>query len=173
MNTAVATLQEQKERAAERRARALPWGSVLAASTVAGALPIVAQAPVLPPLGLLMLLAWRLLAPLALRPWAPALLGLFDDLVSGQPLGSSMLLWQAGFFVILLVDQRTFFRDFVADWTIAAGVIAFVLVGGRLVATRLTAHVDGMLVVQIAASMLLFPAAARLVAWIDRARGPA
>lgn len=164
---------ERDERAAVRRARLLPWITVLAASLLGGAVPVVASAPLLPPLGLLMLLAWRLLAPLALRPWAPALLGAFDDLVSGQPLGSAMLLWQLGFFLVLLVEDRILFRDFLADWAIAAGVIALVLVGGRLAATPLAAHVDAMVVLQIAISVLLFPAAARLVAWIDRARGPA
>ena len=173
MSTIAAAVLKREERAAVRRARLLPWASVLSASLVAGALPIVAGAPLLPPLGRLMLLAWRLLAPLALRLWAPALLGAFDDLVSGQPLGSAMLLWQASFFLILLVDQRTMFRDFVADWAIATGVIAFVLVGGRLAAAPLAAHVDQMLLVQIAITVLLFPATARLVAWIDRARGTA
>jgi rod shape-determining protein MreD len=173
MSTAAAAALQREERAAVRRARLLPWASVLVASLVAGAVPVVASAPLLPPLGLLTLLAWRLLAPLSLRPWAPALLGLFDDLISGQPVGSAMLLWQTGFFLVLLADQRMILRDFVADWAIATVVIAVVLVGGRLAATPLAAHVDTMLVFQIVISVLLFPAAARLVAWIDQARGRA
>lgn len=172
MSTPAAIAFQREARAAVRRARLLPWASVMVASLVAGALPVVTSAPLLPPLGLLMLLAWRLLAPLALRPWAPALLGLFDDLISGQPMGSAMLLWQVSFFLVLLIDQRTIFREFVTDWAIAAAAIALVLAGGRLAATPLTAHVDQMILAQIAISILLFPAAARLVAWIDRARGP-
>jgi len=43
--------------------------------------------------------------------------------------------------------------------------------GARIVALPLGAHVDGMLLAQIAMTIMLFPLAARLVAWIDRKRG--
>ena len=119
-----------------------------------------------------MMLAWRLLAPLSLRVWAPALLGLFDDLVSGQPLGSAMLLWTLSFFLVEAMDARSGVRDFAQNWAIAAVSIAFCLAGGRLVATRLGAHVDSVLLLQIVISILLFPLAARLVAWIDLKRAP-
>lgn len=151
------------------RARALPWATVMAGSLLT-IVPVAAQLPLLPPFGLLMLLAWRLLAPLALRRWAPALLGLFDDTLSGQPLGSAMMLWTLAFFVIDLFDQRTMFRAFVQDWLIAAAAITFCLVGGRFLASPIGAHVDSVLLLQIAVSILTFPLAARTVAWIDRKR---
>jgi rod shape-determining protein MreD len=151
------------------RARALPWLTVMAGSLVT-IFPIAATFPVVPPFGLLMLLAWRLLAPLALRRWSPALLGLFDDCLSGQPLGSAMLLWTLVFFMIDLFDQRTIFRAFAQDWLIAAVAITFCLVGGRLLASPLGAHVDFVLLPQIAVTILLFPFAARVIAWVDRRR---
>lgn len=151
------------------RARALPWLSVMAGSLVT-IFPIGTVLPLLPPFGLLMLLGWRLLAPLALRRWSPALLGLFDDCVSGQPLGSAVLLWTLSFFLVDLFDQRTIFRAFAQDWLIAAALIAFCLIGGRLLATPLGAHVDTVLMVQIVVSILFFPFAARAVAWVDRRR---
>ena len=151
------------------RARALPWLTVMGGS-LATVFPVAASLPLLPPFGLLMLLAWRLLAPLALRRWAPALLGLFDDCLSGQPMGSAMLLWTLSFFLIDLFDQRTLFRAFAQDWLIAAVAIAFCLIGGRLVATPLGGHVDSVLVVQVVVSILIFPVAARVVAWVDRRR---
>lgn len=151
------------------RARALPWATVMAGS-LATIVPTIATLPLLPPFGLLMLLAWRLLAPLALRRWAPALLGLFDDCLSGQPMGSATLLWTLSFFLVDLFDQRTIFRAFAQDWLIAAVAIALCLVGGRLLATPIGGHVDSMLLVQIAVSILLFPFAARMVAWVDRRR---
>ena len=151
------------------RARALPWLTVMGGSLVT-VFPVAANLPLLPPFGLLMLLAWRLLAPLALRRWAPALLGLFDDCLSGQPMGSAMLLWTVSFFLIDLFDQRTLFRAFAQDWLIAAVAIAFCLIGGRLVATPLGGHVDSVLVVQVIVSILIFPLAARVVAWVDRRR---
>nr|WP_211368814.1 MULTISPECIES: rod shape-determining protein MreD [Sphingomonas] len=152
------------------RARALPWITVMAGSLVT-ILPAIATFPVLPPFGLLMLLAWRLLARFALRPWAAAPLGAFDDLASGQPLGSAVLLWSATFLAIELIEQRLVFRDFWQDWLIAAGGIAFCLVMGRLIAVPLGAQVDTVLVAQIVMTIMLFPLAARTVAWIDRKRG--
>ena len=154
------------------RARAIPWASVMAGS-LATALPMVATVPLLPPFGLLILLAWRLLAPFALRRWAAAPLGLFDDLVSGQPLGSGVLLWSLCFLAIELVDQRLIFREFWQDWMIAGGAIAFCLVAGRLLVVPIAAHVDVAIVAQGLATALLFPLAARLVVWIDRKRGVA
>jgi rod shape-determining protein MreD len=151
------------------RARLLPWATVMIGSLVT-ILPWSATLPLLPPVGLLILLSWRLLAPLSLRVWAPALLGLFDDLLSGQPLGSAMLLWTLAFFLVEAIDARSGVRDFKQSWAIAAIAIGFVLLGGRLVATPLDAHVDSVLLLQIVISVLLFPAAARLVAWIDLRR---
>ena len=81
-----------------------------------------------------------------------------------------MLLWTLSFFLIDLFDQRTLFRAFAQDWLIAAVAIAFCLIGGRLVATPLGGHVDSVLVVQVVVSILIFPVAARVVAWVDRRR---
>ena len=51
----------------------------------------------------------------------PLPLGLFDDLVSGQPLGSAMLLWTLCFLAIDVLEQRLVWRDFWQDWLIAVG----------------------------------------------------
>ena len=150
-------------------ARLLPWTSVMAGSLVT-ILPWGGTLPLLPPFGLLMMLSWRLLAPLSLRVWAPALLGLFDDLVSGQPVGSAMLLWTLAYFLVEAMDARSGVRDFVQSWAIAAVAIALCLAGGRLVATPLGAHVDSVLLLQIVIAILIFPATARMVAWIDLKR---
>ena len=155
------------------RARAVPWISVLAASLVGAVIPVVASLALLPPLGLIMLLTWRLLARFALRPWAAAPLGFVDDLVSGQPLGSAVLLWSACFLAIDLIEQRLVFRDFWQDWLIASGALAFCLIAGRWIALPFGARVDTVLVAQIVIAVLLFPLSARLVAWIDRKRGVA
>jgi rod shape-determining protein MreD len=150
----------------------VPIGSVLLGSLVT-IVPVIAHYPVLPPFGLLVLLGWRLLRPELFPIWAAAPFGLFDDLVSGQPLGSAILLWTISFFAIELFDQRLVWRDFWQDWLIAAGAIAFCLIAGRLIASPIGAHVDTMLLVQILVSVMLFPLVARLVAWLDRKRGRA
>lgn len=152
------------------RARALPWATVIGGSLVT-IIPVIATVPILPPFGLLLLLAWRLLARFALRPWAAAPLGFVDDLVSGQPLGSAVLLWSLCFLGIDLIERRLVFRDFWQDWLIAAGAVVFCLVGGRYLALPIGAPIDGALLGQALAAVLLFPLAARLVAWIDRKRG--
>ncbi len=151
------------------RARALPWATIAAGSAMT-ALPVVATAPLLPPLGLVMLLAWRLLVRYSLRRWAAAPLGFIDDLVSGQPVGSAVLLWSICFLLVDLVEQRLVFRDFWQDWLIAGGLIAFCLVGARLIAVPLGSHVDGAMLAQGMVAVLLFPVATRLVAWVDAKR---
>ena len=141
--------------------RFVPALSVVIASTFA-VWPVIASFPVFPPLGLLMLLGWRLLRPLSLPVWAALPLGLYDDLLSGQPLGNAMLFWTLCFFMIDLIDQRVVFRDFWQDWLIAGGSICFCLILGRLVASPLAAHVDTLLMLQIAVTTLLFPLATRI-----------
>lgn len=134
-------------------------------------LPYKASFPILPPFGLMMLLAWRLHRPGLLKPWAPVLLGLVDDLVSGQPLGNSMLLWTVSVIAIDVLDMRIVWRDFWQDWLLAAGAIGFCLIAGRLVAAPLGAHVDTVLLIQILISVALFPVASRLVSRLDGNRG--
>ncbi len=152
------------------RARALPWLTVIAGSVATALVPVVAPVPLLPPGGLLMRRGWRLLVPHSLRRWAAAPLGFVDDLVSGQPLGSAVLLWSLAFLLIDLLEQRLVFRDFWQDWLIGAGALIGCVLGGRLIAVPLGAAVDAPLAGQALATVLLFPAATRLVAWIDAKR---
>lgn len=149
---------------------AIPIASVLTGS-LATILPLVASFPVLPPLGLMTLLAWRLLRPETVRIWSPLPFGFFDDLVSGQPLGSAILLWTVAFLIVDLLDQRLMARDFWQDWVLASGGIALCLFAGRLIATPLEAHVDTLLLFQVLVSVLLYPFVARLVGWLDAKRG--
>lgn len=154
------------------QARLIPIVSVMLGSLVT-IVPFIAPFAILPPFGLMLMLAWRLHRTDIFRIWAPLPLGLFDDLVSGQPLGSAMLLWTLCFFAIELVDTRMVWRDFWQDWLIAAGGIGFCLILGRIIASPIAAHVDTMLIVQIVMSILLYPLVARLCAWLDRKRGHA
>lgn len=147
--------------------RFVPALSIIIASTLT-IWPMIASFPVLPPLGLLMLLGWRLSRPLSLPVWAALPLGLFDDLVSGQPLGNAMLFWTLCFFMIDLIDQRVVFRDFWQDWLIAGSSIAFCLILGRFVASPLSANVDTILMLQIAVTTLLFPLATRICTMLTR-----
>lgn len=150
-------------------ARLLPWTTVMAGSLLT-IMPVGATLGLLPPFGLLVLLSWRLLAPFAIRLWAPAALGLFDDIVSGQPIGSAMLLWTLAYFLVGVMEARSGMRDFWQNWVIAAVAISLCLAGGRVAAAPLGAHVDAALAVQVVLSILIFPAVAFLIGRIDKRR---
>ncbi|MDQ0250743.1 rod shape-determining protein MreD [Sphingomonas sp. Sphisp140] len=131
-------------------------------------LPVVATVPFLPPFGLMMLLGWRLVRGDAMKVWMPVPLGFVDDMLSGQPPGSAMVLWTLAILMVDVLDTRLVWRDFWQDWLIASGAIAMVLVGGRLIAVPFSAHVDTALLLQIVVSAALFPVIARFCAWLDR-----
>jgi rod shape-determining protein MreD len=130
-------------------------------------LPVIASVPFLPPFGLMVLLGWRMVRGDSMRVWVPVLLGFFDDMVSGQPLGSAMLLWTICVLAIDVLDTRLVWRDFWQDWLIASGAIGFCLIAGRLVASPFGAHVDTALLLQVLTSAALFPLIYRLCAWLD------
>lgn len=152
--------------------RLMPALTVMVASC-ATLWPTIASFSFLPPFGLLMLLSWRLLRPNAIPVWGPLGLGLFDDLLSGQPFGLALTTWTLCFFMIDLIDQRLVYRDFWHNWLIAAGGTAFYLIAGRFVASPFTAHVDTALVLQLLVSIMLFPVVSLLCAWLDRDYEPA
>lgn len=150
------------------RARVTPVASVLLASLVPLLVPVVADWPLLPPLGLLFLLGWRLLRPGFFLPWAPLPLGAFDDLASGQPIGSAMLLWTVAFLAIDASERALLWRDYLQDWLVAAAAIGFCLFGGYLLALFAGGSAPLWSVVpQLVASILVFPVVARICARLD------
>lgn len=152
------------------RRRFVPLLSTVAAILLA-LLPIVAAAPLLPDLGFLLLITWRLMRP---EIWTPRMalgLGLLADLVSGNPLGQSMLLWTAAFLALDLIDSRLGFRDYWMDWLIAAAALILYTVGGWYIALLMGADVRfAVMLPQMGLSVLAYPVAARLVLALDRWR---
>lgn len=148
-------------------ARAMPAATVVVASLLT-IWPLIADFPVLPPAGFMLLLGWRLVRPESLPIWAPLPLGLVDDLVSGQPFGNAMLFWTISFIAIDTIDQRLGARDFWQDWLLASMVIGGYLLFGRFIATPLEAHVDMILLVQIGVAILLYPVVTHLIGGIER-----
>lgn len=150
------------------KARVVPIVSVMFGSLLPLLVPVIAEAPILPPFGLLVLLAWRLLRPGLLTAWAPLPLGFFDDLASGQPVGSAMLSWTIAFMAIELSERSLLWRDYLQDWLVATAAIA-----GCIGAAYLFALFAGgaapilSIVPQALASILVFPATARLCARLD------
>lgn len=152
------------------RVRIVPVLSTIAGSAMS-LLPIIAVSPALPPFGLLMLLGWRLLRPELWQAWIALPLGLADDLIGGQPLGSTMALWTTTLLVLDLVDNRMVWRDYWIDWLVAAVAILFCL-GGSWMFARFTGGGGTILalVPQIAIAIFCFPAVARLCVVLDRWR---
>lgn len=156
-----------------RLAQLLPAASVIAGSAVT-LLPVVSQTGWMPEFGLLMLLAWRLLRS---DPWplaAAAPLGLANDLLSGGPLGLSMVLWTAAMLVLDLAERRTMWRDYWIEWLLGA-----LLIVSSETARWWIAGVSGAalpfatILPRLAISVLLFPLAARLAVLLDKRRlGP-
>ncbi|MDQ8755282.1 rod shape-determining protein MreD [Sphingosinicella sp. LHD-64] len=152
------------------RNRFVPLISTIAAICLV-LLPFVAAAPLIPDLGFLTLITWRLLRP---EIWSANMalgLGLLNDLVAGNPLGQSMLLWTSAFLVFDLIDSRLGFRDYWMDWLIAAGAIAFQTVGAWYIALLMGSDVLATVVVpQLIVGILAYPVVARLVLALDRWR---
>ncbi|MBX9884658.1 MAG: rod shape-determining protein MreD [Novosphingobium sp.] len=151
-------------------ASGLPWASVMLASLAAFS-PVIASAPVVPPLAFMVFLAWRMLRPSLLPLWAGLPLGAFDDLFSGQPLGSGIVLWSAAMLVMDTVDNRLLWRSFVQDWAVAGLLIATYLVLAAGFA-GLAAGYPLPLVIgpQLLVTIPLYPLVTRLVALLDRIR---
>jgi rod shape-determining protein MreD len=151
-------------------AYAVPWITVLLGSLIPQ-LPIASAVPLIPPLGFMMLLSWRLVRPGLLPVWAGFPLGLFDDLFSGQPFGCAVLLWSVTMLGIELVEARFPWRGFFQDWLVGGAVVTWYLViaalfsGGRIGGTALL-----VLMPQVVLSIVLIPVVSRLVAFLDRFR---
>ena len=69
-------------------------------------------------------------------------LGLAADLVSGAPLGQSMLLWTATFLALDYVDSLLGVRDYWIDWVMAAAAILFHSVGVWYIALLMGSDVE-------------------------------
>ena len=148
----------------------LPWLTILVGS-LSPWLPVIAPAPVLPPLGFLLMLAWRLLRPGLLPAWAGLPLGLFDDLYSGQPMGSGVLLFSLALIIVELVEIRFPWRNFWLDWLTASCILVpYLVIASLLSGTELTPVQLGVIAPQVVLSIVLFPIIARVVAMADRFR---
>lgn len=149
------------------------WVPIL--STIAGSaltlLPMVVTWPALPPSGLLMLLAWRLLRP-EMWPASMALaLGLADDLLSGHFLGTSMALWTVALLALDWVDHHMVWRDYWMEWIIAAVAIVAIETAGWFLNHRpgMTDTLANILPTAIV-GILVFPMMVRVTAMLDRWR---
>ena len=152
------------------RIRLVPPVTVILGSMIT-ALPIITDYPILPPMGLLILLAWRLIRPGYWTVWAGFPLGLVDDMFSGQPFGSAAFLWSVVFVLLETIDRKAVSRDYWQDWLIASIATVFVLVGGMLIVDLQSNMLRlDLLAPQILLSTLLYPFLTRFIGAIDNWR---
>ena len=147
---------------------AIPIILVLLASMVT-TLPIFTSQPFLPPLGLMILLAWRMLRSGIWPMWVGLPFGMFDDIFNGQPFGSSALLWSLAMIGMEeIADRWAIWRNYWQDWLIASIIIILALLAGLwFVGLSSTAPGASIFLPQIVISVLLFPLIVRLCARLD------
>jgi len=151
-------------------ANIIPWAAILIGSLLP-IFPIATALPLVPPLGFLMLLAWRLVRPGLLPVWAGFPLGLFDDLYSGQPFGFAILTWSVTLLVIEAVEMRWPWRAFWQDW-FTAGILAsgYLFAGWLLSGATPTLPSLVAIVPQLVFTVLIYPLVAVFVSRLDELR---
>ena len=150
-------------------ARMIPWASIIIAS-ILPIFPIMASMPLLPPVGFIVLIAWRLVRPGLLPVWAGLPLGFVDDLFSGQPFGNAMLLWSLTLIALEIFETRVPWRGFAQDWLVGSAAIAVYIIVCALIAGASVGGLLSLLAPQLILSILLYPMFGRLVAFLDRFR---
>lgn len=149
---------------------AVPWIMVMLGSLVP-ALPIIASTPVIPPFGFMLLVAWRQIRPGLLPVWAGLPLGLFDDLYSGQPFGSAMLIWSLSMIVLDMIEARFPWRTFWQEWLVGSLMVSVCLLAGAVFANASGGSTPVTIIApQVILAILLYPLVGRLVAVFDRFR---
>lgn len=146
----------------------VPWLTVMLGS-LSPTWPLIASAPLLPPMGFLILLAWRQLRPGLLPVWVGLPLGFFDDLYSGQPLGSAILLWSIALIILEVIELRFPWRNFLSDWLVAAALL-LVYLPTAMGLSQGAAPSPLVLAPQLLISIFAYPLVGRLVALFDRVR---
>lgn len=152
------------------RALTVPYATIMLGSL----LPVWFLAdvmPIVPPVAFLFLIGWQLMRPGLLPLWVGIPLGLFDDLFSGQPLGSAVMLWSIAMIALELIESRFPWRGFWQDWfTASLAIVVYILAAMVVSGASITPYQLLAAVPQIALSVLLYPIFARFVARLDRFR---
>lgn len=152
------------------RRRFVPLASTLFAMLL-GLMPIVASTLWAPDLAFLTALTWRLVRPEIWQAQVALGLGLAADLISGAPLGQSMLLWTLVFLGLDYADHLLGLRDYWLDWSLASAALLFHSAGVWYIALLMGAKMSFLVMVpQLVLSILAYPLMARIVLRLDRWR---
>ncbi|UAB77101.1 rod shape-determining protein MreD [Erythrobacter sp. SCSIO 43205] len=127
--------------------------------------------PVVPPLGFMLFLGWRLIRPGLMPLWAGVPLGAFDDLFSGQPFGSAIFLWSLTMIALEVIETRFPWRGFWLDWfTAGLGIVLYITAAMVVSGASISVHLVAVIGPQILISILLYPILARAIGRADRFR---
>ena len=149
---------------------ATPWLLVMLGS-LSPTWPVIASAPVLPPFGFLLLVGWQQLRPGLFPVWAGWPLGMFDDLFSGQPIGSAVVLWSLTMLALDFLEHGFPWRGFLLNWLVASAFIAAYLFLALQFANLAGSAAGAMVLLpQLAVAILAYPITARLVGLADKFR---
>ena len=148
----------------------IPAASVALASLLS-CLPIVAVNGWFPDFGFLLLIAWRLYRDDVWPSWWAAPLGLFNDLITGYPIGLSVTMWTLSMLVLDVLDRRTIWRDYWIEWAVAAILVLMLEAAQWQLAAWTGARVPfSAMIPPVIISIAAFPVAAWIVARLDRWR---
>ena len=113
------------------RSKTVPYAAILIGSIIPS-MVIADVMPVMPPLGFMIFLCWRLMRPGLMPMWIGVPLGAFDDLFSGQPFGSGILLFSLSMIVLEIIEARFPWRGFWQDWFTAGTAIVVYIIAAML-----------------------------------------
>lgn len=151
-------------------ALSVPWLTIALASLLP-TLPLIASAPLLPPLGFMMLIGWRQMRPGLLPIWAGLPLGAMDDVFSGQPFGSAILLWSLSMIALDVLEARFPWRNFVQEWVVATALMAgYILLSLGIVNLAGGSVMPQVVLLQLLLAVMMYPLVGRAVAACDRFR---
>ena len=126
-------------------------------------LPFTATTPLLPPVAFLAFALWCQLRPDLLPPWSALGFALFDDLVSGNPLGTALFLWPLFGLALRTSDRWFLFRSWRQDWFVTAiAGLGYLTALWWLAPLHGGAPPIGSLLLPAAASVILIPFLLRL-----------
>lgn len=131
--------------------------------------PLPLPVPAMPALGLMAVLAWTLLQPALMPPWAAFLIGGIADLLFGQPLGVNATSFALAAGVMRLVSPLLGRNGPVFDWlTVSAVLLMAMMLTGPFMALAGREAAMLPLLLQWLTSVLAWPLLARLCAAIQR-----
>lgn len=148
----------------------IPLATIIVAS-LSPLLPVISSGPLIPPLGFMVLIAWRIVRPGLLPLWIGIPLGAVDDLFSGNPFGTAIMLWSLALIALEAIETRFPWRGFLQDWATASALItAFIILSAFIAGGGFGPSQLHLILPQLLLSLLLFPIIARMAAFFDRVR---